>query len=125
MLKFNGSYNEWKNISHGVPQGSVLGPLLFNIYINDLFMLVSDSMVCNYADDTTIYVSDHMHNEIIKKFENDITILSKSFWGNFMKLNGDKCHLMFFSSVKNTNLSIRIDNEVIAESSEEKLLGLI
>ena len=123
-VKVNGSYSEWKNINHGVPQGSVLGPLLFNIYINDLFMFVSDSMVCNYADDTTIYVSDHINNEIIRKLENDISILSKWFWDNYMKLNGDKCHLMFFSSIKNTSLSIRIDNEVIAESSEEKLLGI-
>ena len=64
-----------------------------------------------------------MHNEIIRKLENYITILSKWFWDNYMKLNGDKCHLLFFSSTKNTNLSIRIDNEVIAESSE--VLGII
>ena len=62
---------------------------------------------------------------MIRKLENDITILSKWFWNNFMKSNGDKCHLMFFSNIKNTNLSIRIDNEVIAESSEEMLLGII
>ena len=66
-----------------------------------------------------------MHNEIIRKLENYITILSKWFWENNMKSNGDKCHLMFFSSIKNTSLSIQIDNEVIAESSEEKLQGII
>ena len=124
-VKINGSYSEWKNINHGVPQGSVLRPFLFNIYINDLFMFVSYSIVCNYADDTTIYVRDHMHNKTIRKLENDITILSKWFRDNYTKLNRDKCHLMFFSSIKNINLSIKIDNEVIAESSEEKLLGII
>ena len=98
---------------------------LFNINLNDLFMIVYDSMVCNYADDTTIYVSDHIHNGIIRKLENDITILSKWFWDKYMKLNGDKCNLMLISNIKNTNLSIRIDNEVIAESSEEKLLAII
>ena len=84
-VKVNGSYSEWKNINHGVPQGSVLGPLLFNIYINNLFMVVSDSMVCNYTDDTATYVSGHIHNEIIRKLENDISILSKWFWDNYMK----------------------------------------
>ena len=81
-VKINGSYNERKNINHGVPQGSVLGSLLFNIYKNDLFLFVSDSMVCNYADDTAKYVSGHMHNEIIRKLGKDITILSKWFWDN-------------------------------------------
>ena len=57
-VKSNGSYSERKSINNEVPQGSVLSPSLFNIYINDLFMFVSDSMICNYDDDTTIYASD-------------------------------------------------------------------
>ena len=124
-VKINGSYSEWRDINHGVPQGSVLSPLLFNIFINDLFMFVSDSMICNYADDTTIYVSDYKNEEIIRKLENDTAILSKWFRDNSMKVNGEKCHLMFFSNVKSTNIEININNEVIQESSEERLLGVI
>ena len=49
-VKINGSFSEWKTTSVGVQQGSVLGPLLFNIYINDMFMFISNSQICNYAD---------------------------------------------------------------------------
>ena len=55
-VKVNGAFSEWQQTKLGVPQGSVLGPLLFNIYINDLFYLLKDTDICNYADDTTIYV---------------------------------------------------------------------
>ena len=59
-IKINGSFSEWKT-SVGVPQGSVLGPLLFIIYINDVFMFISNSQKGNYADDTTLYV---IHQDI-------------------------------------------------------------
>ena len=124
-VKMNGSYSEWRNINHGVPQGSVLGPLLFNIYINDLFISVSNSLICNYADDTTIYVSDYRNEEIIRKLEIDTAILSEWFRDNSMKVNAEKCHLMFFSNTKSTNIEIKINNEMIHESPEEKLLGII
>ena len=52
--KINSSFSEWKHLLIGVPQGSVLGPLLFNIYMCDIFLFMSESNVANYADDTTL-----------------------------------------------------------------------
>ena len=122
-VKVNGSFSTWIETSVGVPQGSVLGPLLFNIYLNDLFMFVTDCKIRNYADDTTIYVCDDNHENVLNKVESETLILSEWFRNNYMKLNGDKCHLMIFSQ-KSNDLSIKIGSTTIIESTEEKLLGV-
>ena len=56
--KINSTFSSWAKLTQGVPQGSVLGLLFFNIYLNDLFFLTEFSEVCNFADDTTFYACD-------------------------------------------------------------------
>ena len=56
--KVNASFSSWTELLQGIPQGSVLGPLLFNIYINDLFYVTELTNVCSYADDITFYSCD-------------------------------------------------------------------
>ena len=57
-VKLNGSFSNWRETCTGLPQGLVLGPLLFNAYIHDLFFMVTDTAICNFADDTTNYAAD-------------------------------------------------------------------
>lgn len=53
--KINSSFSNWENFLTGAPQGSILGPLLFNIYMRDLFLLMTESNIAHYTDDTTLY----------------------------------------------------------------------
>ena len=75
-----------------MPQGSVLGPLLFNIYINDLFLFVQKGDICNFADDNTLSISDIFVEQITRKLESGINTLQSWFLDNDMLLNETKCN---------------------------------
>ena len=91
--KINNSFSEWAKISAGVPQGSILGSLLFNIFTNDIFLFLQKCDLANYADDSTMYTSGKRASTFIDSLSHEFTILSKLFYNNFVVLNPDKCSL--------------------------------
>ena len=121
--KINHNFSSWKELSQGVPQGSALGPLLFDIYLHDLFFLFEFTDLCNFADDTTFYACNMDISSFIKRLEHDSFLAIEWFENYNTKLNQDKCRLLV-SGYKNENFGANIGKERILESNKQKFLGL-
>ena len=121
--KVNTCFSSWTELLLGIPQGSVLGPLLFNIYFNDLFWFLEQTEACNYADDTSLYVCDKKILNVITRLEHDAAISINWFNWNFMKLNESKCHLII-AGPHHECLWIKMGEKKIWEKHREKLLGV-
>ena len=88
--KINSSYSDWYDIVRGVPQGSILGPLLFNLFINDLFLFIERTNICNFADDNTVYSCQNDLKTILEDLRYDMVTLLRWFKENSMKVNPKK-----------------------------------
>ena len=98
--KINSSFSKWKHLLIGVPQGSVLGPLLFNINMCDLFLFMSESNTANYADDTTLHACEKKLYDVQRKLESESLILFEWFHDNYLKVNSGKSHVMLTTDKK-------------------------
>ena len=92
------SYSLWEEIVSGVPQGSTLGPLLFNIFLCDLFLSLENNYFTNYADDTTPYVIGNNPDKVASELRDITEKLFTWFSQNEMKANLGKCHMLLSST---------------------------
>ena len=122
-VRINSSYSSWKTILQGVPQGSILGPVLFNIYLTDLFLFTADSNIANYADDNSPYACKANSDLVITQLQEDTSKLLRWFSDNSLKANPDKFHLI--TSDTDENISITVGQYNIHNSNNHNLLGVI
>ena len=86
QVRIGSHTSAWENILKGVPQGSILGPLLFNIFLNDIFYFVTQASLYNYADDNTLSFIQKKLEVLKKDLEEQSLILIEWFTKNFMNV---------------------------------------
>ena len=95
MIKIYKTFSNWANILHGVPQGSILGPLIFTVFPYDLFLFKPNIDLVSYADDNTPFTAGGSSElEVINEITSVVESLTLWFRNNCMKVNPDKIHLL-------------------------------
>ena len=119
--------SELQTVSCGVPQGSVLGPLLFLAYINDIHSCIPDSTVKLFADDTNLFVYGKTLSEAYYKANQSLKLLSDWFTANNLSLNVDKSCYSVFGGMETHigSYSIAIGNTCLAKVNYTKYLGVV
>ena len=123
-VKIGTCFSAWQEIKAGVPQGSVLGPFLFNLFINDFFCEIQHSQVCNFADDNTIYACGQNLDSVASNIESDMNAAICWYKNNEMVANPEKFQLMFIGLKDDIKLCIDINGIVVQMTDSVKLLGL-
>jgi hypothetical protein len=122
-VKVGTKLSDWIKIILGVPQGSILGPLLFNIFLNDLFLFILETDICNFADDNTLHVGNKNQQKVISSLTRDTNRAIEWFRINGMVVNPAKFQLMFLGNGPQI-VNLVVDGKTIISTDRVKLLGV-
>ena len=124
-VKVGSSFSDFLEIKLGVPQGSILGPLLFNIFINDLILFVRICNICNFADDNSLSACDKRVAKVVDKLQQDLSHMIFWFDSNLLVANPAKFQLMFLGpNIDNNELSLKCNGITINATDTVTLLGI-
>ena len=112
-VKINNKHSSFEEILFRVPQGFILEPLLFNIFISDYFLILNNIEIASYANDNTPYCSYKSFEDVITCLERTADDIFTWFNDNEMKTNADKCHLLLSTKEK---LKANISNYTITNT---------
>ena len=123
---FSSSCSKWGEITHGEPQGSILGPLLFLLYINDLLQITNEnSKIVLFADDTSMIITSPSPSNFEKSVNKITQDINEWFNTNLLSLNLDKTHFMQFVTKNSSSIDFNIMyRNKIANVYNTKFLGL-
>ena len=125
-VRINNTYSNFKNIITGVTQGLIVGQLLFDFSINDLFFFIESSSIHNFADDNTLAAWENTISDLINKLESGSNIAIEWFKMNKMIVNPDKFQAIVLNKKRSdlTNTNFQVDNQVIKSVSSVDRLGI-
>ena len=122
-VQINNKFSSYKKVQAGVPQGSIDGPLLFNLFINDLVLFLSETFLSSYVDDNNLYSIGKELNIIKEKLRKDFKVVTDWFFENYMTLNPTKWHYMCLGKNKE-NDTCNFGNISLKNRKEKVILGL-